>query len=434
MTRRPLTTQTRTSTMRISEVRGVALVSVLLIVALVAALAWRMVTQHQLTVAHTRHFLHGGQARHYALAGEEYARQALFADWEDEETRAIDTLLEEWANPQPDATARAGEAGQGMAPRTLRLEGGEVVVTITDLGGRFNLNALAGPDSAENLLRLRRLLEGLSLDPVLADAWLDWVDEDAELHEFGAEDGEHLMADEPFRAANAPAADASEMLVATPLAAEEWRKLHPHVTALPLGQLAVNVNTAGEEVLASLAPNLVRTEVQALVESPREFDSVETFTADHPAFGASVGTLAVASEFFEVHVRADILGRVSEIVSTLHRDPTTGELRVIRRREDAPPREVQEGSLHGSTPPSTGEKPALPYASAVRAAPPAEGSLHGSTHPSTGEKPALPYASVARAAPPAEGSLHGNTPPSTGEKPALPYASAVRAAPAAEGS
>ena len=41
--------------MRISEVRGVALVSVLLIVALVAALAWRMVTQHQLTVAHTRH-------------------------------------------------------------------------------------------------------------------------------------------------------------------------------------------------------------------------------------------------------------------------------------------------------------------------------------------------------------------------------------------
>ena len=278
-----------------------------------------------------------------------------------------------------------------------------MVVTITDLGGRFNLNALAGPDSAENLLRLRRLLEGLSLDPVLADAWLDWVDEDAELHDFGAEDGEHLMADEPFRAANAPAADASEMLVATPLAAEEWRKLHPHVTALPLGQLAVNVNTAGEEVLASLAPNLVRTEVQALVESPREFDSVETFTADHPAYGASVGTLAVASEFFEVHVRADILGRVSEIVSTLHRDPTTGELRVIRRREDAPPREVQEG-LQVSTAASTGGKPALHYASAVGDASPAEGSLHGSTPPSTGGKQAFPYASAVRAAPPAEGS------------------------------
>ena len=106
--------------MRISEVRGVALVSVLLIVALVAALAWRMITQHQLAVAHTRHFLHGGQARHYALAGEEYARQALFADWEDEETRTVDTLLEEWANPQPDASRRAGEAGQGGAIRTWK--------------------------------------------------------------------------------------------------------------------------------------------------------------------------------------------------------------------------------------------------------------------------------------------------------------------------
>lgn len=323
--------------MRISELRGVALVSVLLIVALVAALAWRMTTQHQLAVAHTRHFLHGGQVRHYALAGEEYARQALFADWEDEETRAADTLLEQWANPQPGAAPRAGEAGQGTTARTLQLEDAEVLVTITDLGGRFNLNALAGPDSAENLLRLRRLLEGLSLDPAVADAWLDWVDQDAELHEFGAEDGEHLMADEPHRTANAPAADASEMLVAAPLTAEEWRKLHPHVTTLPLGELAVNVNTAGEEALASLAPNLVRAEVQALVESPREFDSVEAFTADHPAYGASVGTLAVASEFFEVHVRAEIDGRISEIVSTLHRDSTTGELRVIRRREDAPP-------------------------------------------------------------------------------------------------
>ncbi len=323
--------------MRISEARGVALVSVLLIVALVAALAWRMITQHQLAVAHTRHFLHGGQARHYALAGEEFARQALFADWEDEETRTVDTLLEDWASAQSGTQGRAGEGGQGTKPHALRLGDAEVLVTITDLGGRFNLNALAGADSADNLLRLRRLLESLSLDPAYADAWLDWVDEDAELHEFGAEDGEHLMAEEPHRAANAPAADASEMLVAARLTVEEWRTLHPHVTTLPYGELAVNVNTAGEEVLASLAPNLVRTEVQALIESPREFDSVETFTADHPAYGASVGTLAVASEFFEVHVRAETHGRISEIVSTLHRDPTTGELRVIRRREDAPP-------------------------------------------------------------------------------------------------
>ena len=195
------------------------------------------------------------------------------------------------------------------------------MVTITDLGGRFNLNALAGPDSAENLLRLRRLLEGLSLDPRAGRRLLlDWVDEDAELHEFGAETASTLMADEPFRAANAPAADASEMLVATRLPPRNGASCIPMSPPCRWANWRER-HTAGEEVLASLAPNLVRTEVQALVESPREFDSVETFTADHPAFGASVGTLAVASEFFEVHERADILGRVSEIVSTLHRRP-----------------------------------------------------------------------------------------------------------------
>ncbi len=60
--------------------------------------------------------------------------------------------------------------------------------------------------------------------------------------------------------------------------------------------------------------------------------------------------------------------------------------------------------LHGSTPPATGELPALPRASAVGDASPAEGSLHGSTPPATGELPALPRASAVGDASPAEGS------------------------------
>lgn len=318
-----------------AERRGVALVSVLLIVALVSALAWRMITHHELTVAHTKQVLHGGQARHYALGGEEYARQLLHADWEDEETRAADTLLEEWAAP---AGEGAGETGfDPRRPREVRLGDETVTVAVEDLGGRFNLNAVAGPDSAENVLRLRRLLESLGLEPTIADGWLDWVDEDAELHEFGAEDGEYLLRERPHRAANRPAADASEMLATAGLERTAWLVLEPHVTALPRGVLGVNVNTAGAAVLAAAAPNVVPAEMDALVESEREYASVETFTAEFPAFGASVGALAVSSEFFEVHVRAEVNGMVSHLVSTIHRDPASGKVAVLRRSFDAPP-------------------------------------------------------------------------------------------------
>ena len=73
----------------------------------------------------------------------------------------------------------------------------------------------------------------------------------------------------------------------------------------------------------------------------------------------------------------------------------------------AKPKAAAVGHFHGSTPPPTGEAPALPSASAVGEASPAEGSLHASTLPSTGEMPALPCASAVGDGPPAEGSHNG---------------------------
>ena len=295
--------------------KGVALLSVLLIVALATTLAFQMASRHALTIANGRLLLDGSQARHYALGGEQYARQLLYADWEDIKTRALDTLQEDWSVPE----------------QLFEIEGGALDLRIDDLTARFNINTLAGNDSAQNLARLKGLFTHLGLDAGAADAWRDWIDADQEIQDMGAEDSEYLLREPPFRAANQPAADITELVLAMPFAAAEFALLRPHVVVLPAEQLSVNVNTASAAVLLALAPNLSPARVQSLVEAPRSFDDIEMFIAEYAEFGASTEVLNVASEFFRVQVRATVGDVRSELTAVIHRDEDSGALTTLSR-------------------------------------------------------------------------------------------------------
>ena len=295
--------------------RGVALVSVLLIVALASALAYQMLSRHGLTIAHSDQVLRSGQAREYALAAETFARQLLMEDWSDEETRDSDTLLEAWAEP--------------TAP--FQIEQGEVSLAIVDLNGRFNLNGVVGKGGPDNLQRLRQLVGNLELEPAIADAWLDWVDLDTEVHEAGAEDETYLLYAPAYRAANRPAASASELLAVANVTREDYESLRHHVTWLPEGRMQVNVNTAGAAALRCLAPDLSEDDAQTLIESDREFQEVAEIAAQYAAFGNSVSVMAIVSEYFEVRVRAEVADAQVELTSMLHRDPTTGRIRLLAR-------------------------------------------------------------------------------------------------------
>ncbi len=79
--------------------RGVALISILLVVALVTALMYHLMTQQSLVVAQTRQVIRADQSLAYALGAEAYARQILFDDWNRPESRLLDTLTEPWAVP-----------------------------------------------------------------------------------------------------------------------------------------------------------------------------------------------------------------------------------------------------------------------------------------------------------------------------------------------
>lgn len=296
--------------------RGVALVSVLLVVAVATALAYAMVDRHGLTIAHSQQTLAGSQARQFALGGEQYARQVLYADWEREDTREIDTLLEEWSAPA----------------EAFEVRGGALEIRIQDLERRFNLNAVSGDrEGAQNTARLKRLLTALQIDANLADRWVDWVDADQDVTALGSEDAAHLLGDPPRRAANQRAAHVSEFVVATGLDAEAFERLRPHIAVLPVDDLHINVNTANEIVLGNLAPNFTTSRALALVEQEREIARVEDITGTHPELGEAVSILAVQSAFFRVQVRAEVDGARSELTSLLHRHPETGVLTLLWR-------------------------------------------------------------------------------------------------------
>lgn len=296
--------------------RGVALVSVLLIVAVTTALAYEIANRHAFGVAVSRQVLAASQAREYALGGEQFARQMLYADWEDENTRSKDTLLEDWS----------------LMTQEFEVDGGDIEMRIEDLSSRFNLNSVLGAEGPQNAARLKRLFTRLELDPNYVDAWVDWIDADQQVQPYGAEDADYLLREPPHRAANQRAVDMSELRLAVPFESrEEYARLVPHVTVLPTDRLAININTVTEAVLASLAPNFPRADAQLLVEQERDYDDMEGVIARYAPLGESAGALRVGSQFFEVQVRARLGETRSELTSMLHRNPENGELTLVSR-------------------------------------------------------------------------------------------------------
>ena len=123
--------------------RGVALITVLLVVALVTVVCAALLLRQQLAIRSTGNQLLVRQAQYYAEGGELVAKALLRRDMSEGQ---VDHLAEAWANPR------------------LRFpldEGGELRLRIEDLSGRFNLNSLSVSGEAGVVNRLRWQLVAL---------------------------------------------------------------------------------------------------------------------------------------------------------------------------------------------------------------------------------------------------------------------------------
>lgn len=288
---------------------GVALVVTLLALVLIMTLAWeifRLGARGAQTGAYARDSIRASIA---AEAGAAAARIALKEDAKDSK---IDTLDEIWSRP-----AAAIDLGDAV-----------VRVVVEDEERKINVNGIIMPNgnapNERNLAVFRRLLENLSLDPSLADAVLDWLDNDESTRVGGAESSYYESLPQPYRSKNDLLDTLDELRLVRGFTEDVFRKLRPFVTVRSSGK--VNVNTAPKPVLMSLsagqdaaeAGEISEATADAVIEArtSRPFEKVDDFcktdgALDRICAKTQVKSLVdVKSVFFRVRSEGEVFGTI----------------------------------------------------------------------------------------------------------------------------
>ncbi len=233
--------------------RGVALITAMLIFALLGSLALSLTWDNQLDMRRTMALLFYEEGVQAALGAESWVQGILRQDLEDSDT---DHLGEIWAIEMP---------ALPLVSDTIQ---GEVFGAVEDLQGRFNVNNLVdqnGDVDVESVEQFGRLLAALSLDPRFAGIAADWLDADREASfPDGAEDPIYTGMTPPYRTANQSLTNATELAALEGMDKASFDTLLPHIIALP-GRTAVNVNTATAAVLQSLDENISSADVERLL-------------------------------------------------------------------------------------------------------------------------------------------------------------------------
>jgi len=277
--------------------QGIALITVILIVALATTVASFVAWRQQVWTRQVENLRDATQSESVARAGVDWVGAILN---EDRRKNQVDHLGEPWA--------------QHVA---LPVERGRVAGGISDSQARFNLNNLVrgGQASDADIAALQRLLGLLHLPDTLVDALVDWLDSDSLPYGAdGAEDAYYLALPEPYYPANRALVDLSELLMVRGFDQLSVDKLTPYVTVLP-NPTQVNVNTASAEVLSTVIPGLNLDDARHLVAERGDGSQTLADFRGKLSLAQSVGLqenlLSVASDYFQADLSVEF-GRVRQ--------------------------------------------------------------------------------------------------------------------------
>lgn len=266
--------------------RGVALLSVLLVMSLALLLTAAMLRSHLLMLQGSTRHLHQVQLRQLALSAEAWAKLTLEAT-EDDRQRVH--TAQPWAHAiWPFAT-----------------DGAQINLHIEDLSGRFNLNALLSEGHVDRVAgqRWMRLLGSLGLGPLELPA-TGAVQELSQLRVLPGIDGAFL------------------------------RRLEPWVATLP-EDAALNINTAPAQVLAMFDGVSMATAQALVAQRPDDgYASAQAFTHDPLIAGLGINSqgLGIGSRWFRVSVEVSLGTSRLRLVSEVERERKNGRWRVVQRR------------------------------------------------------------------------------------------------------
>jgi general secretion pathway protein K len=233
---------------------GIAIITAILIMAIVATVAASLGYAQQLWLNQAQNLMDLSQAEMLHKAAMETAALALKEDGRKTTYDWLDKNEELWNNP-------------AFVP----IDKGTIAFTIHDAQGKFNLNNLVGRRSskvvADQKALYKRLLRNHEIDnqtaDELVDALIDWLDSNRETEPRGAEDPEYLNLNPPYRAANAALMSVDELRLVQGYTPAIVEKIRDDVTVLPIEMspagegdqtiTEVNVNTASVELISAWA-------------------------------------------------------------------------------------------------------------------------------------------------------------------------------------
>ena len=220
------------------RVRGVALLTALIVVAIATAISAAIFFDTGLLLRRSE----GGAAREQAmlLAGAAEATAARILREELDTGEAAIHPAQRWSTP--------------LGPVEIE-HAGIVTGELVDLQGRFNLNSLrdrSGQIDPVALQTLERLLIILEIEPGWAPKIADWIDTDDLPTAGGAEDDVYSGLNPGYRPPNRSLTTVSELMWLPEFDLARFARLAPHVAALPR-DAAINLCSATAALLDALS-------------------------------------------------------------------------------------------------------------------------------------------------------------------------------------
>lgn len=232
--------------------RGVALLTILLLVVSITVVAGAMLASQKIAIRRSGLLFDQNQLLQDINAGQQLAVMVLRADATLNDT---DSEQDIWAQPIPPYP---------LANHSISIE-------LRDEASRFNINNLyhEGEVDSAALAVFQRLLTQLNLEPDIAIAVLDYQDTDSDVYQDGGDESvvysQQTNGTAESTLPNQPLVSIDQLQGIRGIDAEVIATLRPYISAIPY-YVPININTASPVLLAALMEGTNSEQMEGLID------------------------------------------------------------------------------------------------------------------------------------------------------------------------
>lgn len=297
---------------KLKHQQGVVIVVALFIVALVAVMAFAMMSRLERDTKRTSLILRNAEAEYYAQGSVAWAIDQLRNNWEKKQANKLIDVLP-------------------ICSPVLNVNGYKIFSTIEDMQSRLNVNNINTLESQATMVHLLKIVDA-KLGEVqareIASAIFDWIMPIPQRNKFNKY---YLNSPIPYRAAHRPLFTISELRLVKGMTPRLFNALKPYIVALP-GSTKINVQTASVPVLMTLGTTMTLETAQAIEKARKQkpfidaqsFLNLEMVKNHH----ISAENIAVVSNFFLVETHVVIENQDLALYTLLERTAKQAEAQV----------------------------------------------------------------------------------------------------------